>query len=215
MNSAWRLAGQPHDRVVRLHPLLAALHADGRHLPLVFPVVEHVGPIHVVGREHRRLDREDRLRVAHPLAQAGRHLRHRRQQAGKGAAERRGDRIARVDQVEGRRPVVGVDHDLDAVADVVDVAGALGVRVAVAGRVGVLDPEQPALIDRQVRVAVVFEERRDQPDAIGDAAVIEDPALARQVVGEQRLHRSEAQREQQLAAERSDPDAARPRRSCV
>ena len=58
-------------------------------------------------------------------------------------------------------------------------------------------------------IGVVFEERRDQSDTVGDAAVVENPALAGQIVREQRLHRSEAQREQQLAPERADADAAR------
>ena len=69
-----RLAGQPHDRVVRLHrPGIAGV-VDDRQLPLVLAVVEDRRLRHVVRGEHRRLNREDVLRIAHVLAQRRRHL---------------------------------------------------------------------------------------------------------------------------------------------
>ena len=76
-----RLPGQPHDRVVRLHQLRVAVDVDRRNLPLIFLVVEDHRVRHVIGREHRRLNREDRLRIAEMLPQVGAHRVERLQQA--------------------------------------------------------------------------------------------------------------------------------------
>ena len=77
------------------------------------------------------------------------------------------------------RPVVGVDHHLDRVADVVAEAGhALGVREAVGHGVPVEEPRQaPVLADDEVRVGVEPEERRDPPHALADLAMEEHAAL--------------------------------------
>ena len=212
MYSALRLAGQPHHCVVRLHPLSRRRACRWPAPPTGLPCCRR-RPVDPCGRS--RTSPPGSRRSSADSASAARSpagiFVDRREQAGEGPAERRGDRVARIDHVVGGGAVVGVDDHLDAVADVVDAAGALRVGIAIAGRVGVLDPEQPALVDRQVRIGVVVEERRDQADALGDAAVIEDAALGGQIVRQQRLHRSEAQREQQLASERADADAARAR----
>ena len=99
---------------------------------------------------------------------------------GKIARVGRGDRIRRIGDIERGGAVVGVDHDLHGVADVVDAAaGGRRVRIAVARRVGVVDPEQAAVGEHQIRIAIEGEERRDLGDALADVAVEDDAALGR------------------------------------
>ena len=69
------LAGQPHDRVVRLHRVpRRPRRLDAGNLPLILAVVEHGRLRHVVRRVDLRLDREDVFGIAHVLADGRRHL---------------------------------------------------------------------------------------------------------------------------------------------
>ena len=63
--------------------------------------------------------------------------------------------------------------------------GRLGVGEALAGGVGVLDPEQPAGVDHEVGVVIERQERRDLADPVLDLAPELDPAVVVHVVGDQ------------------------------
>ena len=92
----------------------------------------------------------------------------------------------RVDGIEGDVALVGVDDDLDRVADVADAAGGgLGVGKALAGGVGVLDPEQATAIDNKIGVVIQRQERRDLGDAGLDLAPELDAAVGADIVGDQ------------------------------
>src|SRR5262245_52321174 len=72
------------------------------------------------------------------------------------------DRVLRIDGVEGHVALIGIDDDLDRVADVAEAAGGgLGVRKALADRVRVLDPEQVAIINHQIGIVVKGQEWRE------------------------------------------------------
>ncbi len=120
--------------------------------------------------------------------QAGRHRVERLEQAGEGGGIDAQHRVLRVDRIEGDVALVGVDHDLDRVADVADAAlGRLGIGKALAGRVGVLDPDQTAVVDHQVGVAIEGQERRDLADPVLDLAPELDAAVVMDVVGDQEI----------------------------
>ena len=134
------------------------------------------------------------------------------------------DRIVGVVDVEVHRAVVGVDGDLDAVADVVEIvvpepgqieAGrrieALRVREVIRGRVRVLDVDHPAgVVDDEVGILVEAQERRDQRQAVADRAVEEQLALDRDLVADQQVEVTEAGREQQAHQRVVEPDPRRP-----
>ena len=153
--------------------------------------------------------------------EVGRHRRHRREEAREHALVGADERVRRVGHVEVHRPVVRVHRDLDAVADVVEVGAAecrarqaarverLRVREAVAGRVRVLDVDQPAgAVDDEVRILVVAQERRDPLEAIGQGAVEEELAAPGDLVADEQVDVAESQGEQQPAEGRIDVDAA-------
>ena len=75
----------------------------------------------MVGAIHLRLDEEEVFRIADMPLQVLRHRRQRLEQAWKDAVVGRGDRVRAVDDVKVDRAVVGVDDDLDRVADVVEI----------------------------------------------------------------------------------------------
>ena len=210
MNSASLLTRQLHDRVVGLHALRLRFAAfDGRHVPLVFLVVEHRRVGHVIRRVHRRLNREERLRVADVPAKIRGHVAHGPEQRREDAPVGGGNRILRIGEVERRRAVVRIHHDLHGVADVVDVVrGGRRVRILVRVGVGVLDPEQPPAGEHEIRVGVVREKRRDHPHALVDPAVEQDAAVVGDVVAEEDLLGAEPHRERSLAPERVHRHAA-------
>ncbi|GBD30465.1 hypothetical protein HRbin32_01570 [bacterium HR32] len=90
-----------------------------------------------------------------------------------------------VKDVEADTPVVGVHHRLHRVPDVVGGSCGLRVRVAVAGGVGVHDPEQPTLRHHHVRVPVVAQEGSEPPHPVGDGPVEQDTAVGREVCGQE------------------------------
>ena len=124
------------------------------------------------------------------------------------------DGVLGIGDVEPYRSVVGVDHDLDAVAHVVHAGEQvarqrLRVRVAVGGRVGVPDPQQPPLGADQVRVAVIGEERRDRLHALLQGAAEEDLRGIGQLVADQQVQVAESQGEEQAVEEATDADGGR------
>ena len=89
-----------------------------------------------------------------------------------------------------------------------------GVREAVGRRVGVLDVDEGAVVvDDDVRVLVVSEERRDQVQALAERAVQEQLAVGRDLVADQQVQVLEPEREQQPGQRRVELDAGRRRSS--
>ena len=171
------LPGQAHDHVVGLHlAACATQRGAGRDRPLVVLAVEHVGLGDVVGREHLRLHVEEVLRIPHVGQQHLGHARERREHAGEDLLVGADDGVGRVGDVELHRAVERVDHDLDRVADVVDAAVGLRVRVAVGRRVGVGDPVQLAVGDHHVGVLVERQEGRRGVQALHDVVAQDDAA---------------------------------------
>ena len=120
--------------------------------------------------------------IAQSRAQVFGHVAQRPEQVRENPPERRGDRVLGIQQVEHDLAVIGVDRHLDRVANVVDAAGRRR-RIGVAGAdgIGVLNPDQTPVGDRQVRITVVHEERRDPLHALGDAPIHEHPALGGEI----------------------------------
>ena len=204
------LAGQPHDRVVRLHRGRGlARVVDGGDLPLVFAVVEDGGLRHVIRREHRRLHPEQILGIADMRPQRGRHLAERLEHPRKHIRVGREHRILRIRRIERRRAVEGVDDDLHGVADVVHASHRWRrIGIPIARGVGVVHPEQMSIRQHDVRIAIEGQERRNLADALRDVAVEENPAVGGDVVVERDLIRAEAQREHEPSAERFEREAA-------
>ena len=112
-----------------------------------------------------------------------------------------------VDHEEVHLAGIGVDHDLDRVAGVVEGrveaapcrhpgrVGVLGVGVVVGGRVGVDDPVHIVVEDHGVGVGVVFEERRGLVDHGVDVAVVHHPRRRGDLAGEDEVGVPEAQGE--------------------
>ena len=108
--------------------------------------------------------------------------------AGEDSLVGRDDRLGRIDHVVVDLPGVGVDHDLDRVADVVHAGvrfrrdgtgtgcrpGAAGRRVAIGRGVGVPDPDQAPVGADEVRVAVVGEEWRELGNPLPERLAEED-----------------------------------------
>ena len=131
----------------------------------------------MVAQVDLRLQTEEVLRVADVLAQRRGHLVERREEVREDRGVRLEQRLVRLHRVEVRLAGVGVDDDLDAVADVVDAVGPVRVRDAVGRRVGVLHPVHVALVDDDVRVGIEPEERRDLADALLDVAAVDEAAV--------------------------------------
>ena len=144
-----RFARQFHQHEVRLHRLCHLLSAFahayfGSDCPQILTVVKRSRIRHVIQAVHFRLQFEQQLRVAHVLAQPGRHHGRILKQTRKDAAVRRDDWVLCVKHVKRGRTVVGVDHDLDAVPHIVNGISPetvmARVRIAVRDRKRVHDP---------------------------------------------------------------------------
>ena len=188
---------------------------DRRDLPLVLPVVEVLRRIHVVGRVEAGLDPVDVVRIPDVRAEIGRHAVQRREDAGEDARPGPDQRIGRRAHIGGQRPVVRVDHELDAVPHVGRaVAQPLGVGIVVRGGVGVEDPLERAVVrEHQIGIAIEPEERQRRLRPVHDVPVVEHPAVVGDVLREEDLGPSRTGRRAASAAEQvADPDAARCRR---
>ena len=70
------------------------------------------------------------------------------------------DRICRIDDVEAHIALIGIDHNLHRVTNVTEsIVGRLGIGKPVGDGIGVLYPEQPPLVDNEIRIAIQFQER--------------------------------------------------------
>ena len=182
-----------------------------------------------------RLDVEQPLRVAEMGDQGRRRLGDRAKEVAEDRAVGVGDRVGNAGSVEGDGAVVGVDGRLDGVPDVVDTVerrvtvDRRGAREAVARRVGVDHPHQPAVGDHQVRIVIQREERRDRLDPVPHLAADQDPRFVRHLGAEhdpaiakkgrqddpaQRIARARSSRRRRLrtGVPRSRPGCHSPRR---
>ena len=165
------------------------------------------------------LDPEQVFGVAQVFGQFGRHVGPVGEQVGERRAPRLQDRVGVVDHIEGHVTGVGVDHCLDAVADVVGaarqpgrsaelhVADPLGVGVPTRRGVGIDHPLHTAVDHDRVRVAVVVEERSQLGDPVLD---LTDPQHLRVTVdrsGSDHVVVEERQREGGLAGEPRELDS--------
>ena len=184
VNSLAVSARDAHDHVVRRHGPAVPGHVGdlGRERPSVILVVQGRRPAvvggHVVQQVRLVLRGEQVLGVAQVRDQGLGQVGERLEQAGEDSLVGRDDRLRGVHHVVVDRPGVGVDHDLDRVADVVQAAGQvpvrhgvrlergvgrerLGVGVPIRRRVRVPDPDQAPIGADQVGVPVIGEERRE------------------------------------------------------
>jgi len=114
--------------------------------PEVLLVVEDLRILHVIGAVHPRLDREQSRGVADMASERLRHFRQGLEHAGKDLGVGLQDRIGRIAHVKPHRSIIGVDHRLDGVADVIPhIPGRLRVGETIRDRVAVDEPEQPSL----------------------------------------------------------------------
>ena len=166
-------------RGVCAHAEAVAVGGLARELPEILAIVENLRRVHVIGAVELRLDEEEILGVADVLLQVGRHGSQRLEQAGENALVGLDQRIAGIADIEVRRAVVGVDHHLDRVADVVEAAGGLrlGIGKPVAGGVGVLHPEQAPVAHHDIGIVVEAQDGGDRAHAVLDVAMKQDPAL--------------------------------------
>ena len=104
--------------------------------------------------------------------------------------------------------MVGVDRDLDGVADVVHPAGGARVGIAIARGVGVLNPHQAAVGDRHVGIGIEGQEGRDLVHPLADPPVHHHAAVRRQRRREERVGRPEPDREHQPPEQSAERDAS-------
>ena len=157
-----------------------------RGLPEIFAVIEDFGGVHVVRLVHLRLEEEEVLRVAHMPLQLLRHRRQRLEEPGEAALVGGGDRVGGIHHVQVHRPVVGIDDDLDRIADIVQPQLWEGPGVGERGTrgVGILHPHEPPRTDHHIGVVVQTEERGNRPHAVLDGAAHHDPAVSGDIVAE-------------------------------
>ena len=177
----------------------------------------------VVAPVHVGLDLEKVLGVAEVGGDAGDLLvreRAAREQVGERLLVDVDDGVLRSDDEEVHLPGVGVDHDLDRVGDVVELArqarrgrhpgrrGILGVRVVGGRRIGVHDPPQLIVEHHAVGVGIVLEEGRRLLDPLGDVAVVDDARLRGDLARQEDVGVAEAQGERRPAEEVAGRDAS-------
>ncbi len=144
--------------------------------------------MHVVRSVDLSLHVEEADRMAKMCAQRRGKIVQRSDHARKHSAPGARNRLLGVDHVEGDVAVVGVDHGLDWVAQVVaHPREVLRVGESIGNGVAVEYPEQAPLVDDHVRVRVKSEKGRHLSDALGDVSVDQHPGVSGEVVGEQHL----------------------------
>ena len=112
---AWQLG----HHVIRLQLDLPVAIEFARHLPSILPIVEGRGIGHVVRAVHFRLDGKQILGVADVALEVRGHLAALAKQTREHVLVRLDDRIVGSKDVERHRPVIGVDHGLDRIAQVI------------------------------------------------------------------------------------------------
>ena len=189
-----------------------------RHRPRARSVVELRGVVQAVPAPRIGLHPEQVLGIAEVLLQLTRRRvlgEQRRELPHVGLH----DRITAVHHVERHRAVVRIHHGLHRVAHVVvrvaQVAAHRGrprirplrVRELRGGGVRVEHPLHLPVDHHRVRVVVVGQERRQQLHPLGDVAVEQDPAVARDLARHQQVRLGEAHRERQPPEEAADAHA--------
>ena len=211
--------GEGEGDVVGLHQLPVAGEDLLRQGPEILLVVKDLHVVHVVGQILDRLDLEHVLRVADVLLEGGRHLLERLEEVGEGAGVGLDNGIVGVDEVERGGALVGVDDDLDAVADVVDAPGdvlqsggtrrkRLAVGEVVANGVGVDDPVEAVIGGDDVGIVVLQQEGRDAPHPLLDLTVHHDPGLIVDVLAEEQVRLAKANGEGEAGEQAIERDAA-------
>ena len=107
------LAWQAHVHIVGLdaHPLTR--YNFLRPTPQILLIVKDLGIGHVEGLKLGRLNAKHPLRITPVSYQRRIHVFHWPEQIGKDGSIGRYQGIARIDQIEGERPVVGIQRHLD------------------------------------------------------------------------------------------------------
>src|SRR4029077_14517435 len=187
------LSRQAHVDVVGRHPTNAAAPepADASllpwELPQIFAVVEHFRNVHVIGLIHLRLDEEEILRIADVLLEIRWHGIERLEQLWEYTAVGREDWVRGVRHVEIHAAVIGIDDDLDRVADVVrpPVRKSLRVGEPAAPGVGVPYPEETPRADHQIGVTVEAQKRGYRFHPVRNVAAEQDARAVGEIAAEQ------------------------------
>ena len=110
-------------------------------------------------------------------AQRRRHLLERLKQGGEDTLISAHERILRIGNIEDRSAVVGIDYHLHRVADIVDAARLVPLRVRqhITHRIRILYPDQSSVTNGQIRITIELKERGDAPDAVLDEATKQHP----------------------------------------
>jgi len=105
----------------------------------------------------------------------------------------------RVDDVEARISVIGIDHDFYRIADIADsVLRGLGIGISVSDGIGVRDPIQPTLIDDEIRITVIAEKGSKCRHPLPDGPHELYAALRREVGGQHDARVKFIERKQRL-----------------
>src|SRR6266567_4381338 len=124
-------------------------------------------------------------------------MRKRSEESREDALVGRGDRVRGIREVEVDLAVIGIDHDLDRIADIIEfpIRNWLSVREIIARRIGVLHPEQPPFADDDVGIVVEAKERSNRPYPVLDGTAEHDPTVAGNVAADQDVQVLEIPRE--------------------
>ena len=143
-----------------------------------------------------------------------RHGGQRSEESREDALVGRGDRVRGIRKVEVDLAVIGIDHDLDRIADIIEfpIRNWLSVREIIARRIGVLHPEQPPFADDDVGIVVEAKERSNRPYPVLDGTAEHDATVAGNVAADQNVQVLEIPREQHSS---SDPVHGDPARALV
>src|SRR5690606_10097124 len=144
------------------------------------------------------LNLEEILWIAEVILQASRQFRKRLEEVREDGSVDPKNRVVFIDDVVVDGAIIGIDHDLDRVPDVVESGYGLCVWKSVGRRVGILNPDQSTAIQHEIGIAVELQERRDLPDAILHATPDLQPAFWLDVVGQQDVEVAQHPREEQL-----------------
>ena len=172
-------------------------------------LVEEFGLLLVIARIDFHLVGEQVLRIAQVLLQDGRQGANVLEQVGIGIAIPLDDGVGLVVDVIVDMTIKGVDHDLDRIADVIELVGillavetgggAFGNRIPVGCGVGVENPENALGRDDDVGIVIELEERREFAHPFDDVAMEQGPAFAADVDREEQVFIPEVDGKQQLA----------------
>ena len=157
------------------------------YCPLVGLVEEHLGIGDVIAQVHFRLDREQTVGVADVGLELRGHLVKVQEQFREGSAVHLQQRIVGVHDIDGHLATEGIDHRLDAIADVIETAARkCRVGVTVGRRERILQPPQlPRAIHHRVRVFIHGQKRRQRLDPAADLTPVLDLGAGGYLVAEQ------------------------------